>query len=89
METLIELLQSNTSALDTLEERYKTILSSKYYEAFNKENERINDLTWVTKIRKRVLRMRYRILENLQKETFKEMQYASSEMRALLTKKVA
>ena len=89
MKNLFEQLEYNNEALERLEVRYKETLTSPYYKIFKTQNERIDELSWVLKIRKRVLRMRFRILENIQSETQKEMQYASTEIRDLLIKKVA
>lgn len=83
MEKLIEQLQSNTEALNSLKERYYNTQMGTYWTFFSTEHKRAMELDWILKIQKRVLRMRYRILENLNAETIKEMQKTSTETRAI------
>lgn len=84
MDKLLEQLESNTYALKHLERRYNTILNSKYYIVFyNHKDEQIKDLEWILKIRRRVLSMRFRILENINLEATKEMQRTSSMLKGL------
>jgi len=83
MKNLIEQLQSNTEALYSLDQRYNETLNSVYYNVFKTERERSIELEWILKIKKRVLKMRFRILENIQSATLKEMQATSVKEREL------
>lgn len=83
MKDLLEQLETNTEALYSLDERYNTILNSAYYNVFRPESERTIELEWILKIKKRVLKMRFRILENIKSATLKEMQATSVKEREL------
>ncbi len=83
METLIEQLQSNTEALESLDERIYNTKMGSYWTYFATESERQTEVNWVLKIKKRVLKMRFRILENIKSATLKEMQSTSVQSREL------
>lgn len=89
MEKLLEQLENNDYALRTLERRMNDINEGNWAYGFYDMEKRIELYNHTIEVKRRVLRMRYRILENMQSITQKKMQYASSEMRGLLTKKVA
>ncbi len=83
MEKLIEQLQRNTEALNSLKWRYNDRKDNPSYLIFHTQKQRIEEMDWIIKVQKRVLRMRYRILENLNSETIKEMQSTSTKTREL------
>lgn len=77
MKELIEQLESNYKAITDLENRYTRWSNSDFYTIFSRESKREKDLKWILKVQKRVLRMRYRILENIRMETEKQMHLTS------------
>lgn len=83
MKELYESLETNTEAIKRLENRYSDTITSNYYKFFKTEKERLDELLWISKIKKRVLRMRYRILENINAYTIKEMQKTSNRTKDL------
>ncbi|CAA0253492.1 hypothetical protein R5N98_02850 [Tenacibaculum maritimum] len=83
MEKLIEQLQRNSHALNRLKERYYDAQMSTYWTFFQTEDKRNIELKWILKIQKRVLKMRYRILEKINSEITKEMHNTSAQSREL------
>lgn len=83
MKELLQQLDSNTKAIKTLDDRYKDTLKSEFFSTFGTEHQRIDELNWITKVQKRVYRMRYRILENLKREVSFEMGSVSTKTREL------
>jgi len=82
-EVLIEKLENNTLALERLENRYNDKLTSQSYLIFRTEHQRQTELKWIVKVQKRVLRMRYTLLENIKSEVVKEMNTVSNFQREL------
>jgi len=83
MEKLLEQLERNVSAMEHLDWRIQNIKTLEFYRIFSNEYRRHVDIQWILKVQKRVLRMRYRILENIQKESLKQMNYTSQLSREL------
>jgi len=85
LQELFEQLESNTKRLEDLRVRVDNIKNpeNKYYKIFSNEFQRKIDIEKVSQIKKRVLRMRFRVLENINSQTLKEMQKASVESREL------
>lgn len=83
MKELYESLEKNTEAIERLEMRYSDTITSCFYTHFKTEKERTDELLWISKIKKRVLRMRYRILENINAYAIKEMQKTSNRTKDL------
>lgn len=81
MRNLIEKLEKNTLASESLDKRHYETLTGAYWNLYKTDEQRTNELIWITKIQKRVLRMRFRILENIQMEITKEMHFVSSQSR--------
>lgn len=80
-EKLTEQLQANFEAENDLEERIYNIKMSRFYELFPNPVKQQEEIDWTLKIKKRVLAMRHRILENLQAETTKELHRISTKLR--------
>lgn len=85
MKDLFSELDKNTEALNQLKGRYNETLISEYYSMFKVEFERQQELDWVNLLIKRVLRMRYRILENISREVTIEKNNVSVQTRDLNT----
>ena len=83
MKKFIEQLESNDLAIFTLQTKYNVIEKSKFYSVFSTYERQQTQLQWNLKVQKRVLRMRYRLLENIKGETIKQMQDASVMSREL------
>ena len=84
---LLEQLENNTSCLSQLERRCEFTKKTNYYNLFFASHyEREKDLAWILKIRKRVLRMRFKLLEKIESETKRHMHLAHEEMRSLTDK---
>jgi hypothetical protein len=83
MKEIFESLDKNTAALENLKRRYKNICTNEYYEIFGDLEEKKKDLAENVKLTDRVLKMRYRLLENIQTASNKEMYRVSGEMRQL------
>ncbi len=83
---LIEKLERNFEAEQSLNDRYKNVLTGVFYTRFASDEDQLSELLWVSKIQKRVLGMRHRLLENIQSETTKQMYALSSKQRELNTK---
>lgn len=86
MEKLIEQLENNISAFEHLNNRIENIKTMEFFRIFSTEQKREREINWVLKIQKRILRMRYRILENINLETQKQMNYTSQMSRDLTLK---
>lgn len=89
MKALIEKLENNFKAEEALMDRYKNTCSDKYWIDTAKSEEQVNELLWISKIQKRVLTMRHNLLENIQLETTKQLQFLSSKQRSLNLQNVA
>ena len=89
MEDLLEQLEYNYIAEKSLEERYYNTLTGTFWNSWMGKDKQTEELLWVSKIQKRVLRFRYRILENIQLEVSKQMQQVSTAQRQLNLKQVA
>lgn len=83
MKNLIEQLEENKKAFESLEKRYADTLTNYFWNTFKSDSQRVNELDWILKIQKRVLRMRHTILENIKLEATKELQSISSQQRNL------
>ena len=82
---LVEQLERNTAALRQLNARYTRAKKNPFYDMLlYAENARNKDLDWIRKVTKRVLRMRYRLLENINGEVLKEMNSTSNMTRNLI-----
>ena len=82
---LVEQLERNTTALKQLNDRYTRAQNNPYYSLFlYAEYVRNKDLDWIQQVQKRVLRMRYRLLENINGEVLKEMNSTSNMTRNLI-----
>ena len=87
MKNLFEKLESNTICLKQLSQRYERTKTSNYYNLFFVPyGKREEDLAWILKLRKRVLRMRFKLLEKITIEAFRHMHYARKEMSHLIDK---
>lgn len=83
LKKLVKSLDSNFKAEKQLNDRLISVKSSSYYKIFSNQNQREKDVKWILKIKKRLLRMRHRILENIEFETSKELQRVSSAQRLM------
>ena len=89
MKALIEKLENNFKAEQALLDRYKNTCSDYYWLKIAKADQQVNELLWISKIQKRVLTMRHNLLENIQLETTKQLQFLSSKQRNLNLQNVA
>lgn len=82
METkLLEQLENNSTALTALDERIFNIKTAKFYSVFCKEAERQEKIEWTLKVKRRVLKMRFTLLENLKYQTNNELRETSKKLR--------
>lgn len=89
MEKLLEQLEYNYIAEKQLEERYYNTLTGTFWNSWMGKDKQVDELLWISQIQKRVLRLRYRILENIQLDVSKKMQEVSTAQRKLNLKQVA
>lgn len=83
MKKLLEQLENNTSRLEQLDQRVEQIKISRFYTVFYKEYERELEIKKTLKIKRRILNMRFTLLENIKLETTKNMYDVSSKLREL------
>ena len=87
MKNLFEKLENNTIRLKQLSQRYEDTKTSNYYDLFVVPyGEKEEDLAWILNLRKRVLRMRFKLLEKITIEASRHMHYAHKEMSDLTDK---
>ncbi|WP_228853275.1 hypothetical protein [Aegicerativicinus sediminis] len=73
LENLLEKLESNNAAVQSLENSIATVEYSKFYSVFSNEYERQKEIKRFTAIKNRVLRMRLGILSKIADRTNKEI----------------
>ena len=83
MEKLLEQLEDNKRAMNTLKRREEDIRLGHWANAFYTMDERIQRANWNRKVQKRVLSMRHRILDNIRAMALKEQQAASTSYKEL------
>lgn len=86
---LFEKLENNFQAEDQLNARIQNIHTSSFYKIFPNITKQAEDIESVLLIKKRILNMRFRLLEKIQHETTKEMHHISTVQRSLNLQKTA
>lgn len=84
MERLLEQLEDNQRAMNTLKRREEDIVNGNWANAFYNYDKRVTLANWNRKVQKRVLSMRFRLLDNLRAFTLKEQQHVSTSQKELL-----
>ena len=89
MERLLEQLENNDYAIKRINRRMEDINKGNWAYGFYDFEKRVELYNNAVELKKRVLRMRFRVLENMQSEVLKKMQNTSTETKNLRTLKVA
>lgn len=89
MEDLLEQLETNRDAEQAMHERIYNVETGAYWNNWVSKDKKTAEIIRLNAVLNRVLGYRFRILENIQLETQKQMMKISSQQRELNLKQVA
>ena len=89
LEILFEKLDNNFSAVEHIERSIKDVEEASFYQIFYNSHQRRNEINHLLALKSRVLKMRFRLLENIQLATSKEMHLVSMAQKNINLKKSA
>lgn len=76
---LLEKLENNSSAVESVDCRIENVRTSPFYSMFGHEYDRNKKIVQLKKLKNRVLKMRFTLLERIHALTIKEMKRTSNE----------
>lgn len=88
-EILFEKLENNFRAVEHIERRIKDVDELSFYQIFYNKHQRQKKVNQLLELKKRVLKMRFTLLENIQLATTKEMHFVSMEQKNMNLQKSA
>jgi hypothetical protein len=83
MKDLLEKLENNYRAFDNLEERIYEVKMGNYWLFWASEDQKEQEIQKIFNIQKRVLKMRYRLLENIKASISYQMNFTSLASRKI------